>query len=60
MKRVLMILILVAVAVMGLLSGAAPVAAQSERILDFQSVIAVHTDATMTVTEHITVQATGH
>lgn len=60
MKRVLMILILVAVAVMGLLSGAAPVAAQSERILDFQSVIAVHTDATMTVTEHITVRATGH
>jgi uncharacterized membrane protein YgcG len=58
MKRLCFFVILAVVCV-GLLTGAPPAAAQSERILDFQSVIAVHTDATMTVTEHITVQATG-
>lgn len=58
MKRAVLILTLVGIAVLGLLTGA-PAAAQSERILDFQSVIAVHTDAALTVTEHITVQATG-
>jgi uncharacterized membrane protein YgcG len=59
MKSGVLILTLVVVAVLGLLVGAAPAAAQSERILDFQSVIAVHTDASMTVTENITVRATG-
>jgi len=59
MKRGVIILILVAVAVVGLLAGGLPAAAQSERILDFQSIIAVHPDASMSVTEHITVQATG-
>jgi uncharacterized membrane protein YgcG len=58
MKRLCFLLILAVVCV-GLLTGAAPAAAQSERILDFQSVIAVHPDASMTVTEHITVRATG-
>jgi uncharacterized membrane protein YgcG len=58
MKRLCFFVILAVVCV-GLLTGAPPAAAQSERILDFQSVIAVHPDATLTVTEHITVQATG-
>ena len=48
-----------AVAVLALLAGAAPAAAQSERILNFKSLIMVHPDASMTVTEDITVQATG-
>jgi uncharacterized membrane protein YgcG len=60
MKRCTIIFTLMAVVVMGLLAGLAPALAQSERILDFQSVIVVHPDAAMTVTEHITVQATGH
>jgi len=59
MKRGVLILALVAVAVLGLLAGGGPAAAQSERILEFQSVIAVHPDASMSVTEHITVRATG-
>ena len=46
-------------AVLALLAGAAPASAQSERILNFKSLIAVHPDASMTVTEDITVQATG-
>lgn len=57
MKRLFCLLILVIC--LGLLTGVPPASAQSERILDFQSVIAVHTDASMSVTEHITVQATG-
>jgi hypothetical protein len=59
MKRAALFLILTAVAVLALLTGAAPGFAQSERILEFQSVIAVHPDASMSVTEHITVRATG-
>jgi uncharacterized membrane protein YgcG len=59
MKRGILTLALVGIAVLGLLVGAAPALAQSERILDFQSVITVHTDASMTVTENITVKATG-
>ncbi len=61
MKRspLLLILLLTAVAVLGLLAGALPVAAQSERILNFRSVVVVHPDASMTVTEDITVKATG-
>jgi uncharacterized membrane protein YgcG len=51
--------VLLAVAVMALLAGAAPALAQSERILNFRSVIVVHPDASMTVTEDITVKATG-
>ncbi|MFA4902957.1 MAG: DUF2207 domain-containing protein [Desulfobaccales bacterium] len=57
MKR--LFLLILAPLYLGLVIGAAPAAAQSERILDFQSVITVHTDAAMSVTEHITVQATG-
>jgi uncharacterized membrane protein YgcG len=57
MKRGVLFLTLVAVLVLRLLTGVS--SAQSERILDFQSVIAVHPDASMSVTEHITVQATG-
>ncbi len=57
MKRHAFLLILAAVLVLGLL--AAPASAQSERILNFKSVITVHPDASLTVTEDITVQATG-
>jgi uncharacterized membrane protein YgcG len=51
--------VLLALAVMALLAGAAPALAQSERILNFRSVVVVHPDASMTVTEDITVKATG-
>jgi uncharacterized membrane protein YgcG len=57
MPRRALLFILLALAVLGLL--AAPAAAQSERILNFKSVIAVHPDASMTVTEDITVKAAG-
>jgi uncharacterized membrane protein YgcG len=59
MKRRLIILTLVTLASLGFLTGADSASEKSERILDFQSVMAVHPDASMTVTEHITVQATG-
>jgi uncharacterized membrane protein YgcG len=55
MKRYRLVLLFATVALLGLL--AAPAAAQSERILNFKSLIAVHPDASMTVTEDITVQA---
>jgi uncharacterized membrane protein YgcG len=57
MKR-LFLLILVPVC-LGLLTGTAPASAQTEKILNFQSIIVVNPDASLTVTEHITVQATG-
>jgi uncharacterized membrane protein YgcG len=57
MKRLFFLLILVVC--LGLLTGAASASAQSERILDFQSIITVHTDASLSVTENLTVQATG-
>jgi uncharacterized membrane protein YgcG len=43
--------------VLALLAGASVASAQSERILNFKSFITVHPDASMTVTEDITVQA---
>lgn len=46
-------------AFLGLLAGAAPARAQSERILNFKSFVLVNPDASLTVTEDITVQATG-
>src|SRR5665647_19484 len=45
--------------VLALLAGATAASAQSERILNFKSFVKVHPDASMTVTEDITVQATG-
>jgi hypothetical protein len=51
--------VVLVVAVLGLLAGALPAGAQSERILNFKSVVVVHPDASMTVTEYITVKATG-
>ncbi len=51
--------LLMAAALLGLLAGVGPAAAQSERILDFKSLIAVHADSSLTVTEDITVRATG-
>ena len=59
MKRRALLLTLTAVAVLALLAGAAPASAQSERILNFKSFIVVNPDASLTVTEDITVQATG-
>jgi uncharacterized membrane protein YgcG len=59
MKRFAFLLTLTAVAVLALLAGATAAAAQSERILNFQSVIVVNPDASLTVTEDITVQAAG-
>jgi uncharacterized membrane protein YgcG len=59
MKRYPLPLLLTALAVVALLAGAAPAMAQSERILNFRSVVVVHPDASMTVTEDITVKATG-
>jgi uncharacterized membrane protein YgcG len=44
-------------AILALLAGAVPAQAQSERILNFKSFIQVHSDASMTVTEEITVRA---
>ena len=59
MKRAALFLTLTAVMVLALLAGATAASAQSERILNFKSFIKVHPDASMTVTEDITVQATG-
>jgi uncharacterized membrane protein YgcG len=57
MKRGALFLTLIVLAILVLLAGAAPVSAQSERILNFKSLIVVNRDASMTVTEDITVQA---
>jgi uncharacterized membrane protein YgcG len=57
MTRRAILLVMLGVAALGLL--ATPAAAQSERILNFKSVIAVQADAAMTVTEEITVKAAG-
>jgi len=59
MKRHAFPLIIAAFTVLALLAGATAASAQSERILNFKSFIKVHPDASMTVTEDITVQATG-
>ena len=59
MKRSALFLTFTAVMVLALLAGATAASAQSERILNFKSFIQVHPDASMTVTEDITVQATG-
>ena len=59
MKRGALFLILTAVTVLALLAGATAAPAQSERILNFKSFIQVHPDASMTVTEDISVQAAG-
>ena len=59
MKRGALLLTLTAVTVLALLAGAVPASAQSERILNFKSFIVVNPDASMTVTEDISVQATG-
>ena len=59
MKRGALFLTLTAVTVLALLAGATAASAQSERILNFKSFIKVHPDASMTVTEDISVQATG-
>ena len=59
MKRYALLLTFTAVAVLALLAGATAAPAQSERILNFKSHIVVNPDASMTVTEGITVQATG-
>jgi uncharacterized membrane protein YgcG len=59
MKRGITLLTLVVLVVLGLLAGAAPAKAQSERILNFKSFVLVNPDASLTVTEDITVQATG-
>ena len=59
MKRLVFLLTLTAFAVLALLAGATAASAQSERILNFKSLIKVHTDASLTVTENIRVQATG-
>ena len=57
MKRRALFLTLTALAILVILAGAVPVSAQSERILNFKSLIVVNRDASMTVTEDITVQA---
>ena len=57
MKRRALLLTLTALAILVFLAGAAPVSAQSERILNFKSLIVVNRDASMTVTEDITVEA---
>ena len=59
MKRGVLFLTLTAVTVLALLAGAVPASAQSERVLNFKSFVKVHPDASMTVTEDISVQATG-
>jgi uncharacterized membrane protein YgcG len=56
MRRLLNLVVL---AVLGLLVLAPPLSAASERIRNFRSYIVVHADATMTVTETITVQSAG-
>jgi uncharacterized membrane protein YgcG len=57
MKRGVLFPALVALTLLVVLAGAAPAPAQSERILNFKSLIVVHPDASMTVTEDITVRA---
>jgi hypothetical protein len=57
MKRRPLLLTLTTVAVLILLAGATAVSAQSERILNFKSYLVVYPDASMSVTEDITVQA---
>jgi uncharacterized membrane protein YgcG len=57
MKRGPLFLTLTALAILVFLAGAVPVSAQSERILNFKSLIVVNPDASMTVTEDITVEA---
>ena len=57
MKRGALFLTLTAAMVLALLAGTTAASAQSERILNFKSFIKVHPDASMTVTEDITVQA---
>jgi len=59
MKRRALLLTLTAVTVLALLAGATAASAQSERILNFKSLIVVNPDASLTVTENITVQAYG-
>jgi len=59
MQRGALFLTLTAFMVLALLAGASAVSAQSERILNFKSFIKVHPDASMTVTEDISVQAYG-
>jgi hypothetical protein len=59
MKRSVLLLTFTAVIVLALLAGATTASAQTERILNFKSFIQVHPDASMTVTENITVQAAG-
>ncbi len=51
-------LLLLAAAVLGLLAGAGPASAQSERILNFKSFITVNPDASMSVIENLTVRST--
>lgn len=43
-----------------LVAAPAPLLAKQERILDFHSLVQVHKDASITITETITVQALGH
>ena len=57
MKRGTLFLTFTALAILVFLAGAVPVSAQSERILNFKSLIVVNPDASMTVTEDITVEA---
>jgi uncharacterized membrane protein YgcG len=57
MKRGALFLTLTALAILVFLAGAAPVSAQSERILNFKSLIVVNRNASLTVTEDITVEA---
>jgi uncharacterized membrane protein YgcG len=59
MKRFPLIPLFIAVACLGFLAGAAPARAQSERILNFKSFVLVNPDGSLTVTEDITVRATG-
>ncbi|HZE22054.1 MAG TPA: DUF2207 domain-containing protein, partial [Desulfobaccales bacterium] len=59
MKRGITIIALMALVVLGFLGGAGPAKAQSECILNFKSFVLVNPDASLTVTEDITVQATG-
>lgn len=58
MKLCRLLLLFLAAAVLGLLAGAAPASAQSERILNFKSFITVNPDASMSVIENITVRST--
>jgi uncharacterized membrane protein YgcG len=59
MKPRTLILLLTVVGFLALLAGAGAASAPSERILNFKSYIVVHADASLTVTEDITVQAAG-